>query len=206
MVLTALVPGALVPAMSEQHKGINPALLAKANKGDAVSERLVGLAYMKGQGVDWNYAEAATWFRKAAAHGDAWAQFNLALLYRDGVGVPQDNALAAEFYRKAADQGLARAQYNLALLYEHGDGVPHDDAQAASWYRKAADQQFSAAEFNLGLAYENGRGVAADGAQALGTGLCQGAVEARPALSGRQTRSVGPGAGGCLVQQSGRSG
>src|SRR5208283_2597578 len=120
-----MVLAALAPAVFAQPKGINPALLAKANKGDAVAERLVGLAYMKGQGVDWNYAEAATWFRKAANHGDAWAQFNLAVLYRDGMGVPQDNVKAAELYRQAADQGLARAQHNLALLYEHGDGVPH---------------------------------------------------------------------------------
>ncbi|MDD4887874.1 MAG: tetratricopeptide repeat protein, partial [Thiomonas sp.] len=113
-----------------------------------------------------DYAQAASWFRKAADQGDARAQCNLGLRYYNGQGVPQDYAQAASWYRKAADQGYARAQYNLGVLYDNGQGVPQDYAQAASWYRKAADQGDARAQCNLGVLYDNGQGVPQDYAQA----------------------------------------
>ncbi len=149
-----------------QIKGIDPAVLAKANAGDAVSQDSVARAYDDGQGVPQDHAQAATWYRKAANQGNADAQNNLGLLYDDGQGVPQDHAQAATWYRKAADQGDAEAQFNLGLIYDLGQGVPQDHTQAATWYRKAAEQGLADAEFNLGFLYNTGHGVPQDYAQA----------------------------------------
>jgi TPR repeat protein len=61
--------------------------------------------YAKGQGVAQDYAEAATWYRKAAEQGYAPAQCKLGTMYSQGHGVTQDYAEAMKWYRKAAEQG-----------------------------------------------------------------------------------------------------
>jgi hypothetical protein len=88
-VLLFLFMAAAAPAQS---KGIDPALLEKAQAGDANAEFDVGYAYEVGEGVTQDLTKAAFWFRKAADHGDAGAQYSLALLYNTGQGVPQDYA------------------------------------------------------------------------------------------------------------------
>ena len=90
----ALVPVSGWPAggqtVDSQTTGaIDPALLAKANAGDAVSEVLVGESYAAGKGVVQDYNEAADWYRKAAEQGDVGAQATVGLLYSIGQGLPQ---------------------------------------------------------------------------------------------------------------------
>jgi clan AA aspartic protease (TIGR02281 family) len=118
---------------------------------NVLAEYNLGVMYAKGQGVPQDYAQAATWFRKAADQGNALAQANLGMAYDKGQGVPQDYAQAVAWYRKAADQGEAEAQLNLGAMYEYGQGVPQDYAQAATWLRKAADQGEDEAIFFLGM-------------------------------------------------------
>jgi TPR repeat protein len=179
LAITLVLTSALAPANSTAQvraplqaqpqtppTGIDPALLAKARAGDAVSQKLVGFAYVEGKGIPQDYVQAAYWFRKAAEQGIDKAQYDLGLLYENGQGVGRDYAQAAMWYRKAAEQGYSNAQTNLALLYEDGRGIPQDYAQAASWYRKAAEQGYADAQNNLALLYENGRGVPQDYAQA----------------------------------------
>jgi uncharacterized protein len=47
----------------------------------------LGAMYANGQGVPQDYAEAVSWFRKAADQGVAAGQYNLGVMYRDGQGV-----------------------------------------------------------------------------------------------------------------------
>jgi len=145
-----------------QSKGIDPALLAKANAGDASAEFQVGFAYANGKGVPREFTEAARWYRKAAEQGNADAQSLLGVLYRNGHGVPQNYSEAELWCRKAASQGNAFAQFTLGLDYSQGKGVPQDFTQAALWYRKAAMQGNAGAEEELGLLYEEGKGVPQD--------------------------------------------
>lgn len=114
-----------------------------------------------------NYAEALSWYRKAADQGNVRAQYNLGVMYDHGDGVEQDYAEAVNWFRKAADQGHARAQFNLGNMYSDGTGVDQDDAEAVRWYRKAADQGLAYAQFNLGYMYSNGHGVDQDYAEAV---------------------------------------
>ena len=58
--------------------------------------------YDRGWGVTQDYAEAVTWYRKAANQGHAAAQNNLGLLYEDGRGVPQDYVQAHMWFNLAA--------------------------------------------------------------------------------------------------------
>ena len=59
---------------------------AKAEKGDAITQNKVGVAYYKGEGVLQDHKEAVKWFRKAAKRGEAKAQYNLGQMRLKGEG------------------------------------------------------------------------------------------------------------------------
>lgn len=138
LVLTMALGPALLPACA-QTAGIDAALLAKANGGDAASQVLVGESYAGGKGVAQDLKQAAEWYRKAADKGDVGGEVHLATLYRDGgKGFPRDRTQAAAWYRRAAEQGDVGAQGTLGLLYSIGQGVPHSDVEAYYWLDLAA--------------------------------------------------------------------
>ena len=91
-----------------------------------------------------DYAEAARWYRRAAAQGHTGGQFNLGLLYTNGEGVPQDYAEAVKWYRLAAEQGHDYAQLSLGKMYRRGQGVPQDNVQAYKWFDLAASRNVGA--------------------------------------------------------------
>ena len=72
--------------------------------------------YAKGLGVAIDYAQAVSWFQKAADQGNAGAEYDLGVAYLDGHGVKQDTAHALILIRKAADQGDPTAKANLIKL------------------------------------------------------------------------------------------
>jgi TPR repeat protein len=122
-----------------QQAGIDAALLAKANSGDAAAQVVVGDSYAAGKGVARDYKQAAEWYRKAAEKGDIGGEIHLAALYRDGgKGFPRDMAQAAEWYRKAAEQGDVGAQGTLGTLYSMGQGVEQNYVEAYYWLDLAA--------------------------------------------------------------------
>jgi uncharacterized protein len=69
-------------------------LRERAERGDAVAQRFLGLRYYTGRGVKQDYAEAMRWFRRAADQGDADAQFNLSFEHYVGQKVAKDNVAA----------------------------------------------------------------------------------------------------------------
>jgi hypothetical protein len=142
--LLALMP-ALAQVPAPQTTAVDPALLAKANAGDASAQLQAADAYASGSGVPReprqlaaDYKLAAVWYGKAAAQGNIAAQIHLADLYRDGRGVARDMAQAVAWYRKAAELGDASAQGTLGLLYSVGMGVERDDVEAYYWLCLAA--------------------------------------------------------------------
>ncbi|KAF9295978.1 hypothetical protein BGZ88_001000 [Linnemannia elongata] len=99
------------------------------------------------RGDDLDYAEAMTWYQKAAEQGHATAQYNIGSLYHQGLGMSQDYAEAMTWFRKAAEQGDATAQYYyIGIMYEIGLGVTKDTSKALGWYKTAAEQGDSDAE------------------------------------------------------------
>ena len=120
-------------------------LKQQAIHGKAAAQCSLGVMYEFGKGVPQDYAQAATWYRKAAEQGDANAQFNLGVSYALGQGVPQDYAQAAVWYRKAAEQGDAAAQFGLGVLYEFGRGVPQSYEEAYFWFDLSASGKITLA-------------------------------------------------------------
>jgi TPR repeat protein len=142
-------------------------LRTQAEKGDALSQFDLGMAFYSGKfGMATNYAEAVKWFRHAAEQNLAGAQYNLGCCYAKGQGVGEDQVVAATWIRKAAEQGDAQSQYNLALCYVHGEGVTKDKVQAVKWFRRAAEQNEGGSQYNLAMCYAVGQGVEKDAVEA----------------------------------------
>jgi len=136
--LTMIFASALLSAFA-QTVGIDSALLARANAGEAAAQVLVGESYAAGKGVERDLKQAAEWYRRAAEKGDVTGELHLAALYRDGgKGFARDMVQAAAWYRRAAEQGDAGAQGTLGLLYSVGQGVAHNDVEAYYWLDLAA--------------------------------------------------------------------
>lgn len=111
-----------------QATGVNAALMARANAGDAAAQVQVGESYAAQRDL-----------AQAADQNNIAGEMHLAALYRDGgKGVPRDMTQAAAWYRKAADQGDPAAQATLATLYTLGQGVERSDAEAYFWLDLAA--------------------------------------------------------------------
>jgi localization factor PodJL len=168
-------------------------LMARADSGDAVSQRDLALAYLRGQGVARDMAAASRWAQAAAEQGDAQAQYLAGSFYRDGAGVSRDAGRAFAWFAKAAAAGQLKAMHNLAISYVEGAGTTRNDAAAAAWFTRAAQRGYVDSAFDLAVLYEKGQGVAQDARQALhwyrvaaASGDAQAA--ARAALLAQQAR------------------
>jgi TPR repeat protein len=126
---------------------IDPALLSKANAGDAAAQVALGEQFAQAAATEHDkarmagdYQQELAWYRKAAGQNDIPGEIHQAALYRDGGGktIPRDMEQAATWYRRAADQGDPSAQGTLGVLYSMGQGVPHNDVEAYFWLDLAA--------------------------------------------------------------------
>ena len=101
-----------------------------------------GLQYERGGGVTMDYAEALSWYHKAADAGYAPAEFALGVMTMTGRGLVKDDKAAADWFHRAADHGHAEAQVQLAgdLLSGTGtaDGKP-DKIEALKWLLLGAE-------------------------------------------------------------------
>ena len=110
-----------------------------AKRGDPRAEINLGNLYMRGLGVEQDYAQAYAWYEKAARSGHPTGQAKLGMLYFLGLGLNEDHAEAARWFRKAAERGESGAAMALAAMYEQGDGVERNPVEAYVWYSIATD-------------------------------------------------------------------
>jgi tetratricopeptide (TPR) repeat protein len=127
----------------------------KARDGIAMAQVLFGMQLQ----AEKSFAEAASWYRKAAEQGDRNGMRDLGVLYRDGTGLPKDPSQAMSWFRKAADLGDVDALYAIGNLYSDGIGVAKDEVAAVEWYRKGAAQGDKDPMTELGACYWSGKGV-----------------------------------------------
>lgn len=145
--------------------------LKAAEQGHADAQNNLGMAFLRGKGVQQSYVEAVKWLRMAGVQGHSNAQATLGSIYLMGSGdrhgVKQSDANAALWTLRAAEQGHANAQLNIGYMYYHGREFIQDYATAASWYCRAAEQGSAEAQASLALMYERGQGVEQSFAEAL---------------------------------------
>ena len=107
-----------------------------AELGDVYAQALLGIMYIKGQGVKQDYAEAVRWYRLAADHGYVNAQYNLGNMYETGEGVAQDYVQAYMWYDLAASQ-LCCQMLQRAIEHRYRVGGLMNSTQVAEARRLA---------------------------------------------------------------------
>ncbi|KAG0299114.1 hypothetical protein BGZ97_003871 [Linnemannia gamsii] len=94
--------------------------LLRANLGDRMLRIPHAIAVF---GVHQDYAQAMTWYLKAANLGHVGSQHNVGFFHDNGIGVRQDYAQAMVWCLNTAEQGHPNSQYNIGTLYQRGEGV-----------------------------------------------------------------------------------
>ncbi|WP_455211965.1 tetratricopeptide repeat protein, partial [Kaarinaea lacus] len=107
------------------------ATLNDASAGHIPSQYEVGMAYLKGNGVEADMKQAAKWIRRAAMNDHPEAQYILSQLYRDGVGTEKNRRRALEWLKIAATAGVPDAQKELRSMYLSNSSLDEADEQTA---------------------------------------------------------------------------
>ena len=138
----------LVPFLAFAQAPDLKALKARAEKGDAEAQYILGELHTNGGSAALNFIEAFHWSGKAAAQGHVKAQYRQAALYFDGQGAQRDLPKATELFKKAAEglrklaeKGDADAQMKLGTLHQRGLGVAQDSKEAFKWLKLSAEQK-----------------------------------------------------------------
>ncbi len=97
-----------------------------------LAEYYLGVMYANGQGVEQDYKEAASWYRKSAEQGVAPAQYRLGELYLNGQGVPKDSEFAYAWLSTAADAGHKDATEALGDVIETLNSEELEEAKKLS--------------------------------------------------------------------------
>jgi TPR repeat protein len=165
MMLAGCTPAATTPEkpLTETGSNTRPKLsyddvLARANDGDHYAEFELGAMYHDGDGVDQDYAQSLSWFKKAAQGGNRQAAFNLGLMYKNGEGTKEDMTAARGWFIRASDAGDVRAALQLGTMAY----VEKDYAKARDYFLKAAKGGLAEGEMNAGVLYIRGEGVSQD--------------------------------------------
>ncbi len=105
-----------------------------ADKGHALSQYYLGVAYGNGDGVERDESRALQWLRRAAEAGVRGARYNLVLA--DFFGSNPDTAAAAREAQALAAQNYAPVYRILGWMYNTGTGVDSSFTQSVRWNAK----------------------------------------------------------------------
>ncbi|KAJ0420477.1 hypothetical protein BJY00DRAFT_136392 [Aspergillus carlsbadensis] len=103
---------------------LNPNHPAGIEKLASKATGYIGLMYLRGEGVEQNFADAFIWFKHGLTNGDALCQYQLGLMYLHGYGVQQDAFKASSYFIPAADQDLPAAETRLGVLFLDQGDIP----------------------------------------------------------------------------------
>lgn len=110
-----------------------------ANRGDAMAQFSVAIAYEDGLGVTKDLKQAFEWYSMAANQGHEGAQYKVGTFYDQGLVVKKDPKMAMQWYKKAAG-GSRAAQKRLNEIATH-----ERNEQLAKQRREKQQQEEAAA-------------------------------------------------------------
>jgi len=136
-----------------------------ADKGNALGEYLVGVAYMSGSLAPKDEAKAAGWFKRAGDHGHAGAMYWYAQMIAKGRGgMTSDWTKALPYFRNAAAGGVGDAYSEIGHAYVTGiGGLEQDYVKAAYCYRQGSQLKSQISQFNLRTLISKGHATWQDG-------------------------------------------
>ncbi|CAH0367727.1 unnamed protein product [Pelagomonas calceolata] len=104
------------------------------------AQALLGVLYLRGNGVPQNERRAAKWLQQAADAGDAAAQSQYGALLYTGQGVDKDDARGVSYWQKAVAQDHLPAMVSLGVALHKGEGVKQNKTKALALMSAAARQ------------------------------------------------------------------
>lgn len=118
-------------------------LAASQPNPDAGAAYNLGVAYLKGEGIGADPAQAFSWMRRAAERGHVLAQSDLGVMYMEGNGTTRDDALGATWLVIAAERGDEGAQASLKHYADRLTPEKLDEAhkRAAEWIKRPAGRR-----------------------------------------------------------------
>ncbi len=119
----------------------------------------LGIAYLKGRGVEIDKAAAFEYFSKSAENNHKESLFILGECYFYGIGCEKDLSLAFDYYKKAAGFGDGFAHAALGECYENGYGTEIDCVTAVKCYKKSADTDNLEGTYHIGRCIMEGIGA-----------------------------------------------
>lgn len=144
-----------------------PALVAKAESGDAEAQFHRAMGLLTGLFEPANPAQARRWFLRAADQGHGRALIALGECESKGEFGAADHTRAAWYFREAWKTGEPVGMFNLGLQAQHGLGRAQDVAETLRCFRLAADRGCAAALNQLGLIHMEGDLAPKDEGQAI---------------------------------------
>jgi TPR repeat protein len=105
LLMGALLLGAPIESASAGKYHGDPSvsqIMARAQRGDAHAQAMLGFLYANGRGVPQSYDVAVEWYTKSACQGDPDGQYLLGLMYDKGFGVKADVVQAHKWLNLAA--------------------------------------------------------------------------------------------------------
>jgi TPR repeat protein len=122
----------------------------EAQKGHVQLQRILGLMYGLGAGVDKDFRREYEWSLRAAEQGDAVATLAVALCHLNQAGgVRFDLVKARQTILQVAEKGVVEAQLVMAILLKRSK----ETEEAFSWLLKAAEQGRMSAQYMLSQWY-----------------------------------------------------
>lgn len=116
----------------------------------------IGRMYLSGNGVRKDYAQAFTYFRKAADLGSVSAQACTGTMYYEGCGTAKNIKMAKQYLQPAADRGSAEALCCLGWMCYNGDyGFLAAKGKAFTFWLKAAKLGDAESQLNVAISYLN---------------------------------------------------
>ena len=138
-------------------------MLVDAEKlGDKSVLYYIGLAHMKGFGVEINTDIGIDYFKKGKDVGCVNSHFALGAEYLRGKFIEQDIKLGMKLIEHAAKQNHVEAQHFLFSAYDKNGIVDRSPVDAIYWLKEAVKNNHLDSVYELGRRYEEGIGVQED--------------------------------------------
>lgn len=145
----------------KNHREATKIYKSLVNSPDACDVALykLGIAHIKGRGVDIDKEKAFDYFYESAEKNYCDAIFALGECYFYGIGCQKDLELAFKCYSSAAELGNSWGYVAVGECYEGGFGTNTDYVSAVKAYKKAADLENIEGLYNIGRCIMEGIGA-----------------------------------------------
>lgn len=161
------MPLAATAALNDQQQDAKPIvsieqLRREAEAGDVKAQYALGVAYVRGEVISRDLAQAKVWLERAAAQDDGEPSYQLGIYHAMGIWGKVDAEQAFYWIERAAKYDNPAALVALSNFYLDGFGTSQNGELAIKLLTSAANKEYAQAQYRLGIIYHSGKIVPKD--------------------------------------------